>query len=224
MADREHEDLIQGEIDGELDAKQRGDLARYLLANPKARELRNEFRQLCASLDSLPEAEPPPQLKDSILAALPQSVVRANQSFWSAPRWRYAALIAGALVAGAVVFAVVEGPGPATSELSGTMAAARSAIDRVRLEQGPVTGTVSLYRDAGHLALAFDLQAASPVGVEVETDGRTLRIEGVGQDGSAAQHALALPQHGVPGQTIGLTFLLDGRPVGRATLRVPGSP
>jgi hypothetical protein len=222
MSDREPEDLIQGEIDGELDAKQRGELARYLLANPKARELRDEYRRLCAALDSFPEADPPPQLKDSVLAALPQSAVAPLPSSWSAHRLRYAALIAGALVAGAVVFAVVDGPGAALTEVSGTMAAAGSALDSVRLEQGPVTGTVSLYRDGGRLALAFELRSQGPVDVLVETGGRTLRVGGVG--GAAAQHALALPEPGVPGQTIGMTFLLDGRPVGRATLRVPASP
>jgi hypothetical protein len=224
MADAEHDDLIQGEIDGELDAKQRGELARYLLANPKARELRDEYRLLCATLDAFPEAEPPPQLKDSILAALPQSTAAPVRSFWTTPRWRYAALIAGALVAGTVVYEVVDGPGPATTELSGTMADTRSALDRVRLEQGPVTGSVSLYRDGGRLALGFDLQANSPVGVIVESGGRTVRVDGIAQSGAAAQHAVALPGPAIPGQTVGLTFLLDGRPVGRATLRVPNSP
>jgi hypothetical protein len=224
MADQEHDDLIQAEIDGELDAKQRGELSRYLLANPKARELRDEYRQLCATLESLPMAEPPLQLKDSILAALPQSIVTPAGSLWSASRWRYAALIAGALVAGAVVFEVVDGPGPATTEVSGTMAAAHSTLDRVRLDQGPVTGTVRLYRDGGRPALAFDLQASGPVAVVVETGGRTLRVEGLGQGGIAAQQPLALPEPVAPGQTIAMTFLLDGRPVGRAQLRVPSSP
>jgi hypothetical protein len=224
MADAHHDDLIQAEIDGELDAKQRGELASYLLANPKARELRDEYRRLCATLDAFPEVDPPPQLKDRILAALPDHKVTPTRSFWSAPRWRYAALVAGALVAGAVVFEIVDGPGPATSEVSGTMAAAGSPVDRVRLDQGPVSGSVSLYREGGRLALAFDLRARSAVDVIVETGGRTLRVGGLGQAGAAAQHTLALPEPALQGQTIGLTFLLDGQPVGRATLRVPNGP
>jgi len=64
--------LINAEIDGDLDAAQRAELARTLLADPKARELRDDLRRLCQTLDAVPLVDPPPGLQESILAAMPQ--------------------------------------------------------------------------------------------------------------------------------------------------------
>ena len=55
MAHREYITLIHAEIDGELDAANRAELARHLLADPNARTLREDLRRLCTELDALPE-------------------------------------------------------------------------------------------------------------------------------------------------------------------------
>jgi len=226
MADVDPEELLHAEIDGELDAGRRGELARYLLANPQVRGLRNELHRLCSVLDAFTQIEPPAELKDRILAALPHPAAVPTRSFWSASRWRYAAVIAGVLVAGALVVETVRGPGPATSEVSGTLAAAPPAatIDSVTLSQGPVAGNISLRRIAGGLTLAFDVRVQSPVDVIVEIDGRTFRVDGLGQDGVAAQRVVSLPGVEMKGQSVALTFLVDGQPTSRAALRVPNSP
>src|SRR5712671_3960893 len=159
MADSGHLALIHADIDGELDGRQRSELARYLLADPEAKALREDLRRLCTELDALKDVDPPQGLRQSILDALPQSNPPRVRSWWSAPRLRYAALIAGVLAAGTVVYETLDGPRPATSDVAGTMATADTptTVDTVRLGNGAVAGRVSLYRDRAGLGLEFEL-------------------------------------------------------------------
>jgi hypothetical protein len=225
VADSRQLALIHAEIDDELDAAQRAELARCLLADPEVRALREDFMRLCTALDALEEVEPPAQLRESILAALPQS---SGQRWESRPRWRYAALIAGVLAAGAVVLQTVKGPETATTDAAGTMAAARAPtiVDTARLGNGPVSGRVILYRDSAGLGLKFELVASAPVDVLVASDGHTLRINGVGRRDvpGGPPTAVALPGLRIGGQTVDVTFLMAGQQVGRATLRAPKGP
>jgi anti-sigma factor RsiW len=216
--------LIQAEIDGELDGGERSELARQLLADPSTRAVRDQLHRLCEHLDEIEYAEPPAELRANILQALPPATVPLTRYRKSLPRWRYAALIAGLVGAGALVFETVRGPGPATSEMAGTMAAAGGpvALDTVSLGSGPVIGRVSLHRDGAGLSVALELAAEAPVDVLVVSEGRTLRINGLGrQSGSAGPSVVALPGPVVSGQAVELTFLISGQQVGRATLKVP---
>jgi hypothetical protein len=228
MTDSGHLALIHADIDGELDGQQRHELARYLLADPEARALREDLRRLCTMLDALGDVDPPPQLRQSILDALPQSTPPRARSWWSAPRLRYAALIAGVLAAGTVVYETVNGPRPAASDVAGTMAeaGARAMVDTVRLGNGPVSGRVSLYRDSAGLGLKFELVASAPVEVLVASEGHTLRINGLGgPEGSGGlPTAVPLPGFEMRGEAVDVTFLMDGREVGSATLRAPKGP
>ena len=225
MNDPALSDLIQAEIDGELDAHQRAALAARLLADPDARAEREELRQLCAALDSTPQVEPPPVLRQRILSALPLArpgtPVPPARLWSSAPhRWRYAAVIAGALAAGTLVFVTARGPG-ALADLSGTMAAPRTPLplDEVRLSGGPVTGRVGLYREGGALSVSLDITANSPVDVLIESGGETRRIEGLGAQPGGTWTSVALPESGASAPVVTLTFLMSGRQVGSATLR-----
>jgi hypothetical protein len=217
--------LIHAEIDGELDGQQRGELARYLLADAEARALREDLRRLCTALDALEDVDPPQQLRQSILDELPQSTPSRAWSWWSAPRLRYAALIAGVLAVGTIVYETVDGRRPATSDVAGTMAAADAptTVDTVRLGNGPVSGRVSLYRNSAGLGLKFELVASAPVDVLIASDGHTLRVNGVSRrDGPGGPRtAVALPGFGMGGEAVDVTFLMAGREVGRATLRAP---
>ena len=214
--------LIHAEIDGELDGRQRGELARQLLADPGTRAVRDQLHRLCERLDALEQAEPPADLQTRILAALPAATATPTRYRKAMPRWRYAALFAGVLGAGALVFETVRGPGPATSEMTGTMAAgAPVTLDTVSLGDGPVAGRVSLYRDGAGLAVALELTADSPVDVLVTTGGHTSRINGLSNESGAAARIIALPGTGLEGQAVELTFLMSGRRVGSARLTVP---
>jgi hypothetical protein len=224
MTDSGHLALIHAEIDGELDGQQRGELARYLLTDPQARALREDLRRLCTALDALEDVDPPQQLQQRILDGLPQSTPSRARSWWPAPRLRYAALIAGVLAVGTIVYETADGPRPAKSDVAGTMAAADAptTVDTVRLGNGAVAGRVSLYRDRAGLGLKFELVASAPVDVLVASDGHALRVNGLGMRNGPGgpRTAVALPGFRM-GQTVDVTFLMAGRQVGRATLRAP---
>jgi len=223
MADSERLALIHAEIDGELDGREGAELARCLLVDPEVRALREDLRRLCTALEALEDVDPPPQLRQSILDALPQVTPSRARSRWSAPRLRYAALIAGVLAAGTIVYETLDGPRPATSDVAGTMAAAGAptTLDTVRLGNGAASGRVSLYRDRAGLGLQFELVASAPVDVLVASDGHTLRVNGLGMGPGGPRTAVALPGFGRSGEAVDVTFLMAGQEVGRATLRAP---
>jgi hypothetical protein len=226
MTDPRLTELIHAEIDGELDTQQRAELARRLLADPGARGKRDELQRVCAELDAIPQVEPPAALRDSILAALPQqqpltrTARLVSRDAWvSTHRWRYAAMLAGVVAAGAIVFQTVRGPGPAGTEAAGTMAT--GVLDKAQLD-GPVSGTVAVYRDGTGLGLRFDLAANGPIQVVIASEGQTLRLDGSAEADTAGLHR-AIPLTGITahGQSLGLTFLLAGRAAGSAQLRLP---
>ena len=213
--------LIHAEIDGELDAQQRGELARRLLADPEVRAVRDELRRLCASLEQLPAIEPPAQLQANIARALPAAAIPARPSPRMQPRWRLAAAVAGAVTLGGILFATLDGQKIGGSELAGTIAAPRMPVtlDTARMPDGPVTGQVSLYRDAAGLGVRLDVVAAAPVEVVITSGSQTVKVTGVGQKG--APSAVSLAAFGTEPQTLELSFLASGSQIGHVSLRMP---
>ena len=227
MTDDERMALIHAELDGDLTSQQRVDLARLLLADPRVRALRDELRGLCSRLDAVGQVEPPPQLKDSILNRLPSVPVATAYHRASFGRWRLAAMVAGLLTAGTIVYETVQGPAPGSRETAGTMAAgAPTTVDSVAVGNGPVTGRATLYRDKSGLAVGLDVSAAEPVDVLISTGGHSFRINGLGSSDPAGstRQAVALPGVRMQGQDIELSFLIGERTVSRATLHAPSGP
>jgi len=225
MADSDCLALIHAELDGRLDPQQRAELARRLLADPEVRTLREDLLRLRSMLDAVGDVEPPADLKANVLSALPVPAVPLRPTLWLAARWRYAALLAGVLSAATLVYETVDGPAPGSGELTGTMAARRTALvlDTVALDTGPVRGHVSLYRDASGLGLALELASSAPVDVVVVSGSETLRVNGLGAAAVPDQKkSVALPGSGMGGRrVVDLTFLMSGREVARARLTAP---
>ena len=218
MPDTDYTPLIQAELDGQLDGSQRAELAKGLLADPEVRAAREQFLRVQALLESVEDVEPPADLRSRVLQALPATPgpVRTR---WPAQRWRYAALIAGVVGAGTLVYETVS-PGTGSNETFGTIAARRTspAPDAVVLDPGPVTGRLSLYRDGNSLVLSYDLAARGPVDVLIASEGDTLRKDGLGP-GSDQKGTVALPGPWSEGRrTVEVTFEMAGREVGSTTL------
>jgi hypothetical protein len=214
-------ELINAEIDGELDARQRAELARALLADPNAHARREDLKRLCAALDRVEEIEPPPQLRENILAALPQS---SPQRSWSPmTRWRYAALVAGILAGGVVVLEVSNGPQSASTVGAGTMAAPDmpTLLDTVRLKDGPVSGRASLYRDRTGLGLELDVMASSPVDVLVTGAGQPVQVTALGGPDRPAGQPARVRLTGTAWESgdVVVTFVMAGQQVDSVTLR-----
>jgi anti-sigma factor RsiW len=224
MTQREYIALIHAEIDGELDAANRAELARHLLADPDARALREDLRRVCNALDGLPEVEPPAQLRQSILAALPQSSVK--RPGLASPYWRLAAVIATVMLAGAIVFETLKGAGPAAGNLSGTIAAQTPAIvATVRLGDGPVAGRASLLHERAQWAVEFDLASSAPADVLIVSGAYSLRVNGIAGPDKAGgpPRRVTLSGFQASEQPVELRFLVAEKQVASATLRQPAT-
>jgi len=219
--------LIHAELDGDLSGEQRAELARVLLADPQVRALRDELRGLGSALDALGQVEPPQELKASILNRLPSIPVAATYRSASFARWRLAAMVAGLLIAGTIVYEIAQGPAPGSREVAGTMAAdAPTIVDSAAVSGGPVSGRATLYRDKGGLAVGLEVSAADPVDVLIANGRHSFRINGLessNPDG-IARRTVAVPGVAMQGQEIELSFLIGERTVGRATLHAPSRP
>jgi anti-sigma factor RsiW len=219
MATPEQLALIHAELDGELDAGQRAELARSLLADPQLRRVREELRRVCSALDTAVEVEPPRELQASILAALPHAPAR--QPRWLTP-WRYAACLAGVAVAAAITFGTLRGLRPATGELTGTIAPAAAAlIDSTAVTGEGVSGRANLYRDASGLSLELALRADAALEVRITSGGYRLQINNLKNQDHTGGTPIRLRLPGLePGAgRVELTFLTAGRAVGSASLR-----
>jgi anti-sigma factor RsiW len=216
--------LIDAEIDGQLDDRQRAELSRCLLTDPALRAAREQMRRLSLALEAVEEVEPPKQLRADILAALPQIYPPRAGIARPTLRWRYAAVLAGLLLTGTLVFRAMDfGQQEATNDMAGTLAGTRAAstMDMVQLSSRAVTGRVSLIRDVEGLSLTFDLAARAPVDVLVSAGGHSLRVNGLGAQGShgGGTTTIALVGFGGDVQAVNLTFLIGSREVARAALR-----
>ncbi len=218
--------LIHAEIDGELDDRQRAELSRGLLSDPALRALREEMQRLCRALDAVPQVEPPAQLRADIFAALPQISPRRSPATWASPKWRYAAVLAGILLTGAIVSRMMDfGQESSVNEMSGTLAARRTAVtvDMVQISDGGVSGRASLIREGAELALSLQLAANAPVDVLIASGEHFVRVNGLAAPGSpgAGSTRIALPGFGGGVGPIRLTFMRGDHQIGQAVLEEP---
>jgi len=220
-------ELIHAEIDGELDAQQRAELSRYLLADPDVRALRDDLRRLCAALDETVQSEPPPDLQDRILAALPVAQTARAERRVNPVNWRHAAAAACLVAVGAVIFYSLRGQAPPATDVAGTMAASGDVVtlDTVDIRESSLSGRVSLVRDSAQLGVRFELTAPAPVDALIARGGHTLRVTDVGGATGPGGTGMTVTLPGVAqsAEQVSLTFLVDGRQVGSAVLRAPES-
>ncbi len=192
-------ELIQADIDGELAGADRAELSACLLANPAARQLRDELRAVCAALEQIQPEEPPAELRERILAALP-----AGQTTGASRRWipgrrlaaspsglRYAAAFAGGLLVSALAFQF--GTSPVSGQLSvnqlvGTMARAvpesvdvqggGSLVDKATIELPQVSGAVSLHGTPAAPVVGVSVRARTDIDVVARLEGQAISFGG----------------------------------------------
>jgi hypothetical protein len=222
MIEEKYIELIQADVDGELPAERRAELSRFLLANPEARALRAELVAVAGALGGLAPVEPPADLRERILAALPppsRKTSGAGSTGFSS-HFRWAAAIAVATLLGAVVFRIASDDRSATdlSKLSGTMAsppaAAPTRIDQVAVSLQQVRGTVSLLGSPQARIVEFDLAVDGPVEVVVEHDGERTRVTDLGRP-------LVIQGPALAGEQLTVEVLIPGAQAHRFELGVP---
>ncbi len=174
--------LIHAEIDGELTGPQRAQLNRLLLAEPELRALRDGLRRTCDAIDALPAAEPPADLRESILQTLPATergmTRRRPWARW--PAMRYAASFAAGLVVSALAFqsGVLPENGIDSRNLAGTIASVPADPSRLELRLDGVRGTIRLAGSSQAPVVHASLTASQPVEVVARLDGQEVRLTG----------------------------------------------
>lgn len=176
------QNLIQGDLDGELSPTQRAELARVLLQDHDARRLQQEFRRTDQLLRDIPAAEAPANLRADILAArgLSERPVDAERPRFSQPFYRIAAVVlVGVLVVG--ISELLRDSNAPTPNLQGSMNAA--AQDHLTLRADDVEISASLTRVGSSLRLEINSTATIPGEVIARIDPATTTL--VGNPGDA---------------------------------------
>lgn len=189
MPDPRLAELIQAELDGELTGSERAELGRLLLADPQARRLQGALRRTHAALTAVPDAEPPPGLRDEILRrAFPRSGDAASRPAGRgqgrAGPFRYAAIFAGGLLVASMAFYLSgpDGTGISPDDMAGTMAgggAYGEPAGVATLEAGKSDARVRVFRSGGVTVLESTVSGVPGAVLEVSYDPETVRLTGV---------------------------------------------
>ena len=173
------EGMIQAQLDGKLSAAERAELARVLLQDAGARRLHEDYARTERFLRDVPAAEPPPGLREAIVAG---SVGTGRRSDTRVPRrWesaqRIAAAVAGGLLIVGLAYIMSDGHAPGTG-LQGSLQAGRgpdiagseAQESRASMQAAGITVDALLRRDGERLQLDLHSEASMPVEVAVRFD------------------------------------------------------
>lgn len=175
------EAMIQADLDGELDAAERAELARLLLQDPEARRLHDEFWRMDRMLRDVPRAEPPSGLR----AAIHSRSAGTRRAERAQPSYRVAAVVLGGLVVAGLGYLLLDAEFPGT-DLQGSIGRARSpepvgrieAQDRLSLRAEGVEADAVLRRNGDRVSLELDLSTSIPCEVIARIDPATTAFLG----------------------------------------------
>jgi hypothetical protein len=170
--------LINGGLDGELDAAEREELAHILADSAEARELQAVFQRLGNVLDSQPALPAPPGLRQRILDQLPlppqESIFSLRRVFESIQPATMGLSFAAGLFATVAFYELTNRPGMTTDTtsmvgtmMSGQQDARHQQLDSLTIREAGLDGKVSLTQREQFLILSFDLDSREFVEVEI---------------------------------------------------------
>ncbi len=181
------QDLIQADLDGQLTATERADLARLLLQDPEARRLHNEFRRTDQLLRNIAVAEPPPGLRAAILGGRVRSARpgdRGHQQY-GLPLYRVAAVILGGLLIVGLGYLLSDADAPRT-DLQGSLSAAVGSEstapvapqDHLSMRAEGAEVSASLQRNGQSFRLELNMSTTIPCEVVARIDPATTAFVG----------------------------------------------
>lgn len=176
-------ELVQKDLDGELSAAEKAELARLLLQDPELRRLRDELSRTDALLRAVPAADPPAGLQAAILSALGLSS-RSHDRSSSSPagwaRYRLAAAILGGVVVVGLGYRMISTQenldGLKGSIVAGTVAPAPADEAVLAVAGGDVTAR--LFREGDRTRLTLESSGLEPVEVIGQYDTALMTPQG----------------------------------------------
>ncbi len=239
-------ELINADIDGEISSADKTELEALLAASPEAQALHAELSGLSASLDGLPELDPPPHLKHTIMASVPQAKSqqqRGNllQDLLATPALRYAAMFVGGSVLTLSLVSSDQLSDNAFNDVTGLVGTMSDAGDiapvaSTVIHKAAVAGTITLRRADPILIIDFDLSTNGPIDIVATYDDKSVWFNGFAQlestgtsisaDGGQIRiqvdgkrrYAVYLHNEGSRKLSINLQFFSNGEPVHQAVL------
>lgn len=199
MRSPEHDDLIQGEIDGVNSPAASARLAELLAASPDLEARFRSLRRAAETLDGAERLAPPPEFVDGVMRAtraLPPG--RRTRAGWrEALRSLFAPAPLAACAFTLVLGVVLGGLLPPDSLLSHQEQAALSGtvLPHGRLGAPGIPGRQPIVREGlqgeavtriepGHLVVELDLETTRPVDVSLELSGTGLTPRSFSVDGA----------------------------------------
>jgi len=188
------QELIQADLDGELPAAERAELARRLLQDPEARRLHDELRRTHALLRGVSPAQPPAGLRPAILASIGLSSRSTTPGSGGGGRWpalRLAAAIVGGLVVAGIGYTLLDAGQPGT-DLQGSLGAAipataggqaATSADQASFQAEGIEARATLRRSGAGMRLDLELGGTIPYEVVATFDPESGAY--VGADGDA---------------------------------------
>jgi hypothetical protein len=204
------QELIHAELDGELTAAERAELARLLLQDPEARHLQDDLRRTHGLLREIPQAEPPAGLRSAILAALGLTTRAEAPASGRSGRWsgyRLAAAIIGSLVVAGIGYSLLDVSQPG-ADLQGSVGAAipstavagGTSVDQALFQSDGIEASATLHRSGQGLRLDLELLGTVPYEVVASFDPVATTFLGADGDADLAELEGAIIVQAGPGR------------------------
>jgi hypothetical protein len=208
--------LINADVDGEISAADKEDLAALLADSPEAQAMHAELSGLGSSLNELPDLDPPVHLKHTIMASIPKTEAQQRRSnfahaIFAAPAFRYAAMFAAGAILTLSLVNSDELSDRAFSDVTGLVGTISSelpdgpGIQSTRIDRPEIAGRISLRSSGPLLIVDFDLVSSGPVDIIASYADQTVWFNGF-----ARRYALFLHNAGDRNISINLQFMSRG--------------
>lgn len=189
--DPELQALIEEDLDGNPTPSEREALRRLLESDPVARAIYRAQREVAATLERVPSADPPSGMGDAVLRTITAARTGGPKVVPFAVRVRRAVPYLYAAAAGAAIcFLSMQllpgGQAPSDEGTTATMGARVSTLDRVTLDEGGVRGEASVRARRKSAEIALDLAVDAPCRMSLRFDPAAVEFtEFVQQEGGA---------------------------------------
>jgi hypothetical protein len=206
--------LINADVDGEISAADKEDLAALLADSPEAQAMHAELSGLGSSLNELPDLDPPVHLKHTIMASIPKTEAQQRRSnfahaIFAAPAFRYAAMFAAGAILTLSLVNSDELSDRAFSDVTGLVGTISSelpdgpGIQSTRIDRPEIAGRISLRSSGPLLIVDFDLVSSGPVDIIASYADQTVWFNGFAQ--------LESPGASISAQSGRVTMKIEGK-------------
>ena len=207
-------ELINADIDGEISPAQKQELDAALASNPEAGAMHTELSAMGAALDELPDLDPPPHLKHTIMASIPTPQPEQPRESWlqsliAAPALRYAGMFAAGALLTLSLVSSDQLSDRAFTDVTGLVGTISSevpdgpGVQTTRIDRPEVAGRVSLRNSGPLLIVDFDLVSAGPVDIVASYSDQTIWFNGFAQ--------LESPGASISAESGRVTMQIDGK-------------